>query len=135
MAFRQGRFTEITVSGVSLSAYCDSIDLSRDVELLDTTTFTATSKTFLTGLQDGKCDIKGKYDPTASTGPAHLLTSLIGASNAVPVSVWPGGNAVGQTIRNFNAFVVSYTESSAVGDVVAFDASLQVTGVITASGI
>lgn len=135
MAFRQGRFAEITISGVSLSAYCDSIDLSRDTEMHETTTFTRTSKTWLTGLQDAKLDIKGKYDPTASTGPVAVLVGLLGASNSVPVSVYPGGSASGQMIRNFNAFVVNYKESAAVGDIVSFDATLQVDGVITASGI
>jgi hypothetical protein len=135
MAFRQGRFTEITVSGVSLSAYCDSVDIDRSAELLETTTFTKTSKTFLPGLQDAKVSLKGKYDPTASTGPTVLLTSLIGASNSTFIQVYPGGAVAGQQVRNFNAFVTDFKESSAVGNVVAFEASLQVDGPITASGI
>jgi hypothetical protein len=135
VAFRQGRFAEITVSGVSISVYSDSVEMSRNVDMLETTTFTKTSKTFLTGLQDGKISIKGKYDPTASTGPAALFNSLLGASNSVFVQVYPGGAVAGQTVRNFNAFLVDYKESAAVGSIVAFEVSLQPDGPITASGL
>jgi hypothetical protein len=134
MAFRQGRYTEITISGVNLSAYVDSVDFSRDVEMLDTTTFTATTKTFLPGLGEGKVDIKGKYDPSANA-PAQLLTQFVNATNVIPVQYFPGGNTAGQIKRYFDAYVTSYKESGAVGDIVAFEASLQVTGAITASGI
>ena len=135
MAFRQGRFTEITVSGFSLSAFCDSVDISRSVELLETTTFTKTSKTYLTGLLDQKVDIKGKYDPTSGSGPAAIFSNLIGASNTVFVQVYPGGAVTGQTVRNFDAFVTDYKESSAVGSVVGFEASLQISGPVVASGL
>jgi hypothetical protein len=135
MAFKQGRFSEITVSGVNLSTYCDTIDLSRDTEMLETTTFTKTSKTWLTGLQDAKVDIKGKYDPTVTTGPQAVLNNLVGASNSVWVKYFPGGNAAGQRINEFYAFVTNYSESSNVGDVVAFSASLQIDGPVFASGI
>lgn len=135
MAFRQGRFTEITISGISLSAFCDSVDIGRSVELMETTTFTKTSKTFLPGLQDAKVDIKGKYDPTTGTGPAAVFSNLMGASNTIFVQIYPGGSATGQTVRNMDAYVTDYKESSAVGGIVGFEASLQVNGPIVASGI
>jgi hypothetical protein len=130
MAFKQGRFSEIVVSGIDMSAYLDTIEMSREAELHETTTFTKTSKTWLPGLQDGTVDIAGKYDPSNS-GPAQLLPSLMSQAQAVPVKYYPGGKALNQAIRIFNAFVVSYNESSPVGDVVAFNASLQIDGPVT----
>lgn len=135
MAFRQGRYTEITISGVSLSSYCDSVEISRDTDMIETTTFTKTSKTYLTGLMDGKLDIAGKYEPTITVGPAFLLSTLVGAPNSVPVAVYPGGSQTGQTVRQFSAFLTSYNESSAVGDLVKFKASFQIDGAVTASGL
>jgi hypothetical protein len=135
MAFRQGRFAEITLSGVALTTYADSIDLSEDVEMLETTTFTAVSKTYLPGLSDAKIDIKGKYDPTATNGPVAVLRSLKGASNAVPFQYFPGGNTAGQIKIYGDAYLVSFKNSSEVGGVVIFEASLQATGPVVASGI
>jgi hypothetical protein len=139
MAFRQGKYTELTVSGVALSAYLDSVDFSRDVEMLETTTFTASAKTFLPGLSEAKMDIKGKYDPLSVTGvtggPANLLTNLVGAGNTVPIKFYPGGNTSGQLTRSMDGYVASYKESAAVGDIVAFEASFQISNVITASGL
>jgi hypothetical protein len=133
--FRAGRYAEIVVSGVNLSAFCDSLDFSSETEMLDTTTFTATSKTYITGLRDTKVDIKGKYDPTVTSGPAAVLTSLLGNATTVPIQFFPGGNSVGQLKRYGDAYVVSYKESAAVGDVVAFESGLQFSGQILASGI
>lgn len=128
MAFRQGRFTEVLVSGVNISAYLDSAEFSAEAEQLETTTFTATSKTWLTGLRDHSFDISGRYDPSKPSGPIFILNSLIGADHNVPLIFYPGGPAVGQVVHTFNGRLTSFGESSAVGDVVAFDASFQVDG-------
>ena len=50
--FRHGRFSEITVAGADLSDFCNSADLSIDVDTADTTTFQQTWKTALTGAAD-----------------------------------------------------------------------------------
>jgi hypothetical protein len=130
MAFRHGRFAEITVNTKDLSTFCNSADLSIDVDTADTTTFTATWKTALTGVAGGKIDLKGEYDPTATTGPAAVLTALIGA-DPFEVTVYPGGNSAGQLSRTFDAILTSYQESSPVGGTVTFSAGLMVTGAVS----
>lgn len=132
--FRAGRYTEILVSGVALSTYVDSVDISRDVDMMETTTFTATGKTYVAGLPDSKVDIKGKYDPAAA-GPVALLQTLVGAPNTVPVVIYPGGNTTGQRKEYFDGLLNSYNESSEVGGIVSFDASFTANGPILASGI
>lgn len=134
MAFRQGRFAEITVNTKALSTFCDTADLSIDVDTSDTSTFTATWKTALAGLAGGNLSLSGAYDPTATTGPAAVLTALIGAA-PFAVVVEPGGNTSGQARRSFNAVLTNYTEGSSVGDKVTFSASLLVTGVVTFANI
>lgn len=131
MAFRHGRFASITLNAVDLSAFCDNADLSIDVDTSDTTTFGASWKTAIAGLIGSKVDLKGDYDPTASTGPAAVITACI--TGAVPVAciVGPGGTLTGQLKRTFNCIVTNYTESSPVADKVTFSATLLVTGAIT----
>lgn len=134
MAFRQGRYGEVTVSGVSLSSYVDSVSFDRKADTLETTTFGKTAKTYIVGLTDASGDIQGKYDPTPGNGPAAVFISLIGA-NSVPFVLYPGGSQAGQVVRQFNAIVTDYQESSSVSDVIAFKASFTVDGLVIASGL
>lgn len=134
MAFRHGRFAEITVDGDDLSDFCDAADLSVDIDAADTTTFGKTWKTAVIGAAGGKVSIKGNYDPTATTGPIAVLSSLIGAA-AFPVVLYPGGTASGQISHTFNALLTGFGEGSPVGDKVTFSADLLADGVITTAVI
>lgn len=130
MAFRHGRFAEITVNAVPLSTFCDSADLNIKVSTSDTDTFGTTWKTALTGLADGTVTLSGNYDPTEDTGPADTLTDLIGA-DPFAVLVYPGGNVAGQLSRSFNAILTDYKETSKTSEKVIFSATLLVTGAVT----
>jgi hypothetical protein len=134
MAFRHGRFAEITVNSVDLSAFCDSADINIDIDTAETTTFGKSWKTHIAGLASGAVAISGSYDPTATTGPASALTALVGA-DAFPVVLHPGGNTTGQIEHSFNALLTNYTEKSAVGDKVKFSASIISDGTVTTSNV
>lgn len=131
MPFRHGKTADITVNAVDLSTFCDSADFAVDVDTGDTTTFQSAWKSALAGIPGAKLDLVGKYDGTASTGPAAVLMACI--TGGVPVAVIhePGGTASGQRRNSFNALVTSYSESSPVGGIVSFKASLLVTGTVT----
>lgn len=129
MAFKHGKAAEITVNSVALSAFCDTADLSIDIDTADTTTFGATWKTALAGLAGGTLEIAGSFDPTTTTGPASALTSLIG-DDPFAVVYEPAGAAANQS-RTFNAILTSYKESAKVSDKVTFSAGLLVTGAVT----
>ena len=131
MAFRHGKFAAITVNSKDLAAFCSDVSLSIDVDTADTSTFGSTWKTSLAGLVGGKTEVKGLYDPTATTGPAAVFEGCITGGVAVPVLHYPGGNVAGQRLNTFNAIVIGYSESSPVGGIVAFTASLLVTGAVT----
>lgn len=129
MAFVHGKAAEITVNSVNLSTFCDSADLSIDIDTADTSTFGSTWKTALAGLAGGELSIEGQFDPTTTTGPASALKALIGTA-PFAVIYEPGGAAVNQS-RTFNAILTNYSESSPVGDIVSFSAGLQITGAVT----
>lgn len=132
MAFRHGRWAEITINSVVMSTFCDTMDLNIDIDTAETTTFTKVAKTHVVGTYGGTLEGGGSYDPTASTGPAVTLEALIGAE-AVPVICYPGGSATSPAQRKatFNAILTNYKTSSAVGDKVGFSFSLLVDGAIT----
>jgi hypothetical protein len=129
MAFKHGKAAEITVASVALSTFCDSADLAIDIDTADTSAFGASWKTALAGLAGGKLDLKGKWDPTTTSGPASALTALIGDA-PFAVIYEPGGAASNQS-RTFNAILTSYAESSPVGGIVAFTAGLLIDGAVT----
>jgi len=129
MAFRHGRFAEITVNSDNLSTFCDQADLDIDVDDAETSTFGVSWKTYIAGLAGASVELAGNFDPTATTGPASALTSLIG-DDPFAVILEPGGAAVTQH-RQFNAILTKYTEGAPVGDKVTFSATLLVTGAVT----
>lgn len=130
MAFRHGKYAEVTVNSVDLSSFSDSVELSIDVDTAETSTFGVDWKTHIPGLAGATVELTGNYDPTATTGPASALSALIGAA-PFAVEVHPGGDVNGQIEHTFNAILTNYSESSPVGDKVTFSASLLVTGAVT----
>jgi hypothetical protein len=133
MAFRHGKNAALTLNSVPIGSFIESMDTSFDTDLADTTTFGATWKAGLTGISGGKLDISGYYDPTASTGPGAVLFPLLTAGTAVTGLIYPGGTLTGQTLYTVTAsgtngcIVLSYSESSPVGGIVAFKASIAIT--------
>ena len=130
MAFRHGRFAEISVNAVALSTYCDAADLDVKIATADTTTFTAAWETAISGLAGATFTINGNYDPTVTTGPAAVLTSIV-QNDSVACFLEPGGSATGQRKAAFNAILTDYKESSKTTDKVTFSASFKVTGAVT----
>ncbi len=128
--FKYGAKAVVTVNAVDLSAFCDDAGIDVGVDTAETTTFGATWKTFIEGLASAKFSLKGNYDPTASTGPAAVLTALIGGG-AKPVVFNPAGTTSTELKRTVSAILTGYAESSPVGGKVTFTASFQGTGAVT----
>lgn len=131
MAFRHGKTAEITVNSVALSAFATQADFQVDVDTGETTTFGSAWKSFLAGVPGAKLDLVGDYDGTNSTGPASVIMAAIAAGVAVPIVHKPGGTLTGQRTNSFNAIITSYSESSPVGGIITFKASMLSTGAVT----
>ena len=131
MAFRHGKNALCSVNGVELGTFCTNLDLSVDVDTADTTTFGSTWKTALPGIAGAKLELTGDYDGTVTTGPASAILLVIAGAVAVAVVHKPGGTASGQRTNSFDAIVTNYSESSPVGGIVSFKASLLATGAVT----
>jgi hypothetical protein len=128
MAFRHGKNASLTIATKDISAFMDSMDLSFDLDTADTTAFGATWKTAIGGVPGGKMDCSGYYDPTATTGPGAVLVPLLLAGTLTTALIYPGGTASGQSLYTVTsgAIVTSYTESSPVGGIVTWKASVQI---------
>lgn len=140
MAFVHGKeaYFSIKDSGETdrdLSSYLDDVSLSQSMDTAETSTFGNSFKTYLQGLSDATFSLSGKYDPTATTGPDAVLSSLIGAT-AATAGNWtygPAGNTSGDPEYTGSSIMTSYDVSGSIGDVVAFSAELQVSSAVTSS--
>src|SRR5205814_7315100 len=90
----------------------DTADINIKVDTAETTVFTNTWKAYIAGLIGGTLNLSGAYDPTVTTGPASVLTALLGAA-PFAVLFYPAGNNAGQgTSHSFNALLTDYKESA-----------------------
>jgi len=131
MAFVHGKNTRVKIddSGGSLqdlSAYINSSNLQRMVELLETTCFSATSKTYIGGFPDAKFPVGGFWDATLD---AHMEGIL--GKETVSVELYPEGTATGKVKYTFEAILISYEATMGSNAATAWTGELQVTGAVT----
>jgi len=113
----------------------ESADIGLKVDTSDTTVFTNSWHTLISGLAGGQLSLVGYYDPTVTTGPASVLNTQIALNQGGTVTAvifYPAGNNAGQgTSHTFNCLITDYVESSNVNDRVNITATLVLTGADT----
>jgi hypothetical protein len=128
MAKYHGKNTFFSVDGVELSAYLNEVTWPTERDTAETSTFGQSAKTYVVGLSDATVDLTGVWDDTATTGPDVVLSGLLAEEDTIPVVFGPSGDGSGRRRYTANAYVTGYETSSPIGDVVAFTASLQISG-------
>lgn len=115
----------------NITPYLKSVDFNRSNDANDTTTKGAEGKTYRPGLTDGEIRLTGLWDDTASTGSYTVLQSLLGVEITVGFEWGPEGNTTGMEKLSGECILTQYDESSPVDDMVAFTASLKISGDVT----
>ena len=129
MAFVSAKSAQFTLAGTDISSYIASVSgVSNDTDMLETTSFGATSKTFIGGLRNGSTvQIGGKWDSALHS----TVNALLGSGSSSAWVYGPAGSTVGNVKFSGSCFVQSYEVSAQVADLVTWSASLQVTGNVT----
>jgi len=129
MAFVSAKSAQFTLAATDISAYIDSVGgLDNNTDMLETTSFGATSKTFIGGLRNGSTiQISGKWDATLHT----TVNALLGSATSSAWVFGPAGSTVSNVKFSGSCFVQSYEVSAQVADLVTWSATLQVTGNVT----
>lgn len=115
----------------NISPYLKTVDFNRSNDANDTTTKGAEGKTYRPGLTDGEIRLTGLWDDTASVGSYTVLKSLLGVETTVGFEWGPEGNTSGMEKLSGECILTQYDESSPVDDMVAFTATLKISGDVT----
>jgi len=108
-----------------ISAFVDTSDFARTVELADTSAYGDEDRTMIPGLGTGAVTMGGPWDPT--------FDSYFGSTNdfetARSIRYRPQGDA--SPSFTFEAFIESYTVGPPVDDAIRWNATLRPTAAIT----
>lgn len=115
----------------NITPYIKTISFSRSNDANDTTTKGAEGKTYRPGLTDGEIRLTGLWDDTASTGSQTVLSSLLGVEITVGFEYGPEGNTAGMVKYSGECMLTQYDEESPVDDLVAFSATIKISGDVT----
>jgi len=131
-SFRHGKSAVFKVddSGGSLrdlSDACNSVSFPRDAEVLETTSFGSSDRTYIVGFKNGTISIEGSFDATYD----GYLAGILGQEATVSFEYGPEGSTTGYTKYTGECILTSYETSAGVGDVVAFSAEFQISGAVT----
>lgn len=129
MAGNHSRLTVVIIDSVDISAYTNTTEMSDEDEMNDVTCFGAVRKAYAAGLGDGTFTIGGVHD-NGATGPRKKLKALKAAKVPVTFLYQPNGTGAGKLQSSVSVLVKSYTDTSAVADVVRWKAVLQMTGAL-----
>lgn len=113
-----------------ISAYLSGMNAPRDKDEVDVTTFTATAKSFVTGLQNNILEIEGPFDPTldAMLGPDFEADT----GRAVEYAFNGGtASATNPVYSVTEGKLLSYNPSAGTADAAKFTARIRLNGTVT----
>lgn len=138
MAFVHGKKSVFKVDDVAgsltdISAFCEEVSLSRDIETAEVTTFGDDAKEYITGLTDATVSISGKFDAGTASAIDPVLSGILGSASTVSWAYRVNSASTSATNPEYQgeAIMTSYEVSGSVGDAVTFSAEFQCTGAIT----
>jgi hypothetical protein len=124
--FRHGKRTVVLMNGTDMSPFLNEATETQTIETAETTTFSDSDKTYITGLADGTVSTSGLFDSSAGASN-DVLTGAIGQEDNT-FTVLPEGATAGARSVIANGQLTSYDVTSPVADVVSISAEIQADG-------
>lgn len=125
MAFVHGKDSYFKVASTDLSAYLNSISVSRSADTAETTTFSSGTKTYIAGLKDATITLSGMFDATVYS----TIAGWLGTSQTWEYG--PAGSGSGKVKVSGSGIVTAVEMASAVGEAVTANITVQVSGAVT----
>lgn len=134
--FVHGKSTKVFLDEFDLSGYFNSVDMAQTIDTAETTTFSASSKSYITGLEDGTISFAGLYSQDAD-GSDEELSAVLGSATTPIITVALASGTIGNRCIVAKAHETNYAISNPVGDVSSvtadFNASTDATANLTRS--
>ena len=124
MSFVHGSNARVYVSGFDLSAFLKSVSSSHEIGTHESTTFGATAKTYMPGLEDATLSAEGLFSGAVGAKDAVLFAALRGRSPVV-LSWLPSGDVDGGFGYGLLALETSYEIETPVDDLVSVSVEAQ----------
>jgi len=124
--FNHGKNAVVLLDNTNLSTTLTDAAVSLTADVAETSTFTASSKTYVSGLKDGTVTLSGYFESTDPDADAEFLSQLGGSGAAF--SLAPIGYTRGNAVSFGNTIATSYDRSADVGSVVAVAVAFQFDG-------
>lgn len=138
MAFVHGKKSVFKIDNAAgalqdISAFCEEVSLSRDIETAEVTTFGDDAKEYITGLTDATISLSGKFDSGTASAIDPILSGVLGSASTVSWAYRVNSASTSATNPEYQGegILTSYEVSGTVGDAVTFSAEIQCTGAIT----
>lgn len=130
--FRHGKAAvfKIDDSGGTLrdiSNTLNSVSFPREAEVLETTSFGSSDRSYVVGFKNQTISIEGSFDATVD----GYLAGVLGATDSLSFEYGPEGSTATYTKYTGECFLTSYETSAGVGDIVSYSAEFQITGAVT----
>lgn len=124
--------TYISLDSEDISAYCNNLAITDAADEVEVTGFGDTEKQYVPGFRDIAATLSGNYgDDDGEAGVAKLLADLRDSGDSVPLVYGPAGNGTGKVMLTYDAKVLSFNPTSAIGGAVTFQANLRLSNPAT----
>jgi hypothetical protein len=117
----------------NISTHCNAFEQPRELDLLDVTTFGATSKAYLSGFADGTVTMGGPWTRALDNHMSPIFAAFkAGTLASVSFEYGPEGSDTGDVRYSGELIMTNYSGAKAdVQNAQEWDAEFQVTGDVT----
>lgn len=133
MAFIAGKGYLVKVNSADVSAWLTNVSFPLTKDALETTTMGDSARDYIEGLRNATVTLSGRWDGAVNDLDSDLYTAW-NSGSTVTFALNPTGAPTSGTSNPFytgSCHVTNYEHSAAFDGVVAFSATLQVSGAVT----
>tara|TARA_R110002020_G_scaffold15995_3_gene56792 strand:- start:4920 stop:5636 length:717 start_codon:yes stop_codon:yes gene_type:complete len=124
--FTHGSNAVVILDKTNLSTTLTDASFSSTSDVAETSTFSSTSKSYVSGLTDNTSTLSGFYESSSPDADAEFLTELGGAGAAY--SIAPIGYTRGNPLDFGTTTATSYDRSADINSIVSVAVALQFSG-------
>ncbi len=115
--FNHGKDAVVILDNTNLSTTLTDLSVSLTADVSETSTFSSSSKSYVSGLKDGNATASGYFETSSPDSDAEYLAQLGGSGSAF--SIAPSGYTRGNPTTLGSVIETSYDRSADIAGIVA----------------